>query len=241
MNRAWNPPQSRRRFPRCGGCSLVFSQASRIPEHGLGTTMGRLCTGKRAIYFLSGFGIEDGLRVACCLSRDWSPLLRPLVIAPIKKTHILVPVIEKRPSNHSHHLAWRVVHNYGYVVPNAQTARDASEIFRTCHITIGLPRDTAKPAQIYRAGNVTGGVLLWWTRVDNAAIRVIQTFRKPICFSKQLRVCVTTLMYRNDRHKFLLSRHRLIEWHLTFFAPGDQRQPAPCKSFWIWCEIIVNE
>src|SRR6266508_4497147 len=146
--------------------------------------MPSLCAGKRAIYFLNSFGIEDGLRVACCLSRDWSSLLRPFVIAAVKKTHILVPVTEKRPRNHSHHLAWRVVHNYGYVIANAQTARKASEISRACHISIVRPRDTTKPAQVYRARNVAGGVLLWRTRVNDADIRVVQTFCKPIRFSE---------------------------------------------------------
>src|SRR6266542_2697616 len=142
--------------------------------------MRSLCAGKRAIYFLNWFGIEDGLRVACCLSRDWSSLLRPFVIAAVKKTHILMPVIEKRPCNHSHHLAWRVVHNYGSVVANPQTARDASEIFRARHIPIGRPWDTAKPAQVHRARNMAGAILLRRTRINDAYIGVIQMLSEPV-------------------------------------------------------------
>src|SRR6266536_4127799 len=181
--------------------------------------MRSLCAGKRAIYFLNWFGTEDGLRVACGLSRDWASFLSPLVVAAVKKTHILVPVIEKRPRNHSHHLAWRVVHNYSCVIANAKTARNASEIFRVGHVPIGRPRNTAKPAQIHGAGNVAGGILLRWTRIDDADIGVVQLFFKPICFSDVLRICVTSLIYRNDRHKFPpLSRHRLIEGALMFFS-----------------------
>jgi hypothetical protein len=39
-------------------------------------------------------------------------------------------------------------------------------------------------------------LLLGWTRIDDAKGGIVHMFREPIRFGKQLRVKVTTLMYR---------------------------------------------
>src|SRR5215475_2017542 len=174
MNRAWDPTQSRRGCAESSSRSFVFGLRTRVPKDGLWTAVRRLCLAQRTVDRFNRFGTENGLRVACSVSRHWSPLLCPLVVAAVKKTYVLVPVIEKRPRNHSHHLAWRVVHNYGCVIANAQCARNASEFFSARHIAIGRPRNTAKPAQVYRAGNMTGAVLVRWPRIDDAHVRAIQ-------------------------------------------------------------------
>jgi hypothetical protein len=125
-------------------------------------------------------------------------------------------------------LAWRIVHNYGFVIANAQTASNASKIFRACHVPIGRPRDTAKPAQVYRIGNVTRSVLLRWARVDDADIGVVHSFGEPICFSEVLGICVASLIYRDHRHDFpplfealscSILRHAVFECRL--FSSGE--------------------
>jgi hypothetical protein len=107
-------------------------------------------------------------------------------------------VVEKRPSDQPHVLVWHVVHHDGRIVAKAEFAGDATELLGTRHFAVGSPRNSVRPAQVYRAGNLTGGILLRRTGIDDAHVGVIQMLCKPIRFRKQFRVSVTTLMDGDD-------------------------------------------
>ena len=49
---------------------------------------------------------------------------------------------------------------------------------------------------------MTGHVLLWRARIDDADDGIVHTFREPFSFSQEFGVSVATLMHRDVRHYF---------------------------------------
>ena len=104
--------------------AVIFGQGTRIPENRFWTTMGSLCMAERAVECVHWFSSEIRFGIIWRLHGNGSTLARPLLNAAVEEAHVLVPVVEKRPSDQTHVLVRDIVDDDCAAVADAELSRD---------------------------------------------------------------------------------------------------------------------